>query len=209
MTNEQKQCLLKYLGYYKGKIDGIFGKLSREATTEFQKGFGGIKVDGIAGEETEKALRHAVCYGMPTREETEPETDTDTGTDTSTGSWWDEIKHFKRSEFRCKCGGKYCDGFPVEPSEGMVRILDKIRDHYDVPFSPNSAIRCKTHNANVGGVANSQHLTGRAADITVPGVDPDELGAYAETLIPKSGGIGIYSWGIHVDDRPTRSRWRG
>lgn len=208
MTNEQKQCLLKYLGYYPGDIDGIFGKQSRKATENFQRDFKGINVDGIAGEETEKALRHAVSYGMPTSEETN--TDTHKETDTTTGgSWWDEIEYFDREEFRCRCGGKYCNGFPVEPSKGMVRILDKVRKHFGVPFSPNSPIRCERWNAEQGGVSNSQHLYGKAADITVPGHAPKEVAAYIETLIPNTGGIGIYSWGVHVDDRETRSRWNG
>jgi uncharacterized protein YcbK (DUF882 family) len=73
----------------------------------------------------------------------------------------------------------------------------------------NSGIRCKTHNANVGGASGSQHLYGTAADIVVRGITPKQAAAYAETLLPNTGGIGIYSWGIHVDVRKTKSRWNG
>ena len=34
MTTKQKQCLLMYLGYYEGKIDGDFGNASKGATME-------------------------------------------------------------------------------------------------------------------------------------------------------------------------------
>ncbi len=201
MTNEQKQCLLKYMGYYPGEIDGKIGEISRKAIREFQNDFGGIKVDGIAGQETEEALLHAVANGI-TKKEPDPAPE-------ETGSWWDDIKYFKRKEFRCFCGGKYCNGYPVEPSEGMVRILDKIREHFGVPIRVHSGIRCEKRNKAVGGVSNSQHLLGKAADISVPGHTPKEVAAYAETLIPKTGGIGIYNWGVHIDDRKNRSRWNG
>ena len=36
MTDTQKQCLLKYLGYYDGAVDGIFGRASTGATKAFQ-----------------------------------------------------------------------------------------------------------------------------------------------------------------------------
>jgi peptidoglycan hydrolase-like protein with peptidoglycan-binding domain len=65
MTVRQLQNLLQYLGYYSGGIDGDFGPLSKQATENFQRDFGGIAVDGIVGTKTEKALKHAVAYGMP------------------------------------------------------------------------------------------------------------------------------------------------
>lgn len=200
MTIKQRQALLFYLGYYVGNIDGAWGTLSKTATKAFQKDFG-ITADGVCGTETEKALKHAVSYGMPAKKEESPKEPSDT--------FWDDIKYFKRSEFKCTCGGKYCNGFPVEPDEKLVRILDKIRAKYGKAFSPNSAIRCKKRNAEVGGVSNSQHLYGIAADISVPGVAPKTVAAYVETLMPNTGGIGIYSWGVHVDTRKTKSRWNG
>lgn len=206
MTIKQRQCLLFYLGYYVGNIDGVWGNGSREACKSFQRDFFQMesKVDGICGTETEKALTHAVAYGMP-----EKKADKDTNVPSKTGTFWDEIKYFERSEFKCTCGGKYCNGFPVEPDEQLVRILDKVRAKYGKAFSPNSAIRCKKRNAEVGGVSNSQHLDGIAADISVPGVAPKTVAAYLETLLPNTGGIGIYSWGVHVDTRKTKSRWNG
>lgn len=198
MTIKQRQYLLAYLGYYVGEIDGKWGQLSKVACKAFQKDFGGIAVDGVCGAETEKALKHAVSFGFLRREEKKEET----------ADFWDGIKHFKRSEFACKCG-KHCNGFPVEPDEQLVRLLEKIRKHFGVPVTINSGIRCKTHNANVGGVSASQHLKGTAADISVKGIDPAKVAAYAETLLPNTGGIGIYKTFVHVDVRKTKSRWNG
>lgn len=202
MTNKQKQCLLAYLGYYDGKIDGIWGEKSEEATEKFQWAYG-LKVDGVAGKDTQKALRGAVAGTM------EPIT---SGQPPDTGTFWDDIKYFTREEFRCQCGGKYCNGFPVEPEEKLVRTLDKIREVLGVPItiveSGGSGVRCPKHNANVGGVSDSQHLYGKAADLH-SGATPAQMKAAAEKVMGNTGGIGLYKWGIHVDTRGTKSRWNG
>lgn len=196
MTVKQRQCLLAYLGYYVGNVDGKWGTLSRVAAEAFQKDFGGIAVDGMCGPETEKALKHAVAYGFLKKEEP-----------VVVGLDWDKIQYFKRREFACKCGK--CGGFPVEPDEELVEVLVKIRTYFGKPVHVNSGIRCATHNANVGGATQSQHLKGTAADITVEGVEPSRVATYAETLLPKTGGIGRYSTFTHVDVRKNRSRWNG
>lgn len=204
MTDKQKQCLLVYLGYDTGGVDGIWGDKSRQATEAFQRDFGGISVDGVAGEETEKALKHAVAYGI----EKKPDR-TDDSTHNNTGTFWDEIKFFKKYEFACKCG-KYCDGYPAEIDMGVVKIADEIRARIGRPISINSGLRCKTHNANVGGVFNSQHLLGKAADLGCPiGCTPAQMASIAETIMGNTGGIGIYTWGIHIDTRSAKSRWNG
>lgn len=188
MTIKQKQCLLAYLGYYGGKIYGKWGNLSQTATKAFQKDFG--LTENGCGTQTEKALKHAVAYGMPAKK-----------------NFWDGIKYFKRDEFKCKCGK--CGGFPVEPDEDLVGLLEKIRKHFGVPVTVTSGVRCATHNKNVGGATSSQHVKGTAADIKVKGVAPKKVVAYAETLLQGTGGIGTYSTFTHVDVRKTKSRWNG
>ena len=49
------QRKLQNWGYYKGSIDGIFGSKTREAVKYFQRK-NGLKVDGIVGSQTLKAL---------------------------------------------------------------------------------------------------------------------------------------------------------
>lgn len=191
MTIKQKHCLLAYLGYYTGDVNASWGQSSKDATRAFQKDFGGIAVDGDFGPETEKAAKHAISYGFLRKEE----------------NFWDGIKYFKRSEFKCKCGK--CGGFPAEPDPELVKILEKIRVYFGKPVYVNSGVRCATHNQNVGGATSSQHLKGTAADISVEGIAPSRVATYAETLLPKTGGIGRYSTFTHVDVRKTRSRWNG
>lgn len=45
------------------------------------------------------------------------------------------------------------------------KVLEPLRQHFDCPVVINSGYRCPELNRAVGGVRNSQHQTGQAADI--------------------------------------------
>lgn len=125
-------------------------------------------------------------------------------------SFWDEIEYFDREEFHCKCGGLYCQGFPAEPDEQTVRYADEIRRRLGVPLNVNSGLRCKVWNQKNEGASQSRHMTGEACDLGAPaGVNPEKMAEVAEDVIGNTGGIGIYNWGIHIDSRTTKARWRG
>lgn len=112
--------------------------------------------------------------------------------------------NFRVNEFACEDGS---DVIFIAPA--LVTILQKVRTHFGKAVKINSAYRTPTHNKKVGGAAYSQHLYGTAADIVVNGVDPKAVAAYAEKLLPKSGGIGVYKSFTHIDVREVRSRWNG
>ena len=208
MTDKQKQCLLVYLGYDTGGVDGIWGDKSREATRAFQSDYG-LTADGICGTMTRKMLIGAIS-GTAAKVELPAEAEPDTVDKPKTGTFWDEIRYFTRDEFACKCGGKYCNGYPVDIDMNMAKIADEIREKIGKPITVNSGLRCKTHNANVGGVSNSQHLLGKAADLGCPsGYTPTQMASIAEGIMGNTGGIGIYPWGIHIDTRSAKSRWNG
>lgn len=209
MTVKQGQCLLAYLGYYTGQIDGQWGGMSTAACRAFQADYG-LTADGICGAMTQKMLVAAVA-GTAVKVERPAEAE-QKGTDKpKTGTFWDDIRYFSREEFRCQCNGKYCNGFPVEPEEKMVRTVDEIRHRLGIPIgivtSGGSGVRCPTHNAEVGGVYNSEHLYGRAADLH-SSASPAKMKAVAEEVMGNTGGIGLYDWGIHVDTGKY-SRWNG
>lgn len=48
---------------------------------------------------------------------------------------------------------------------------------------------------------HAQHCLGKAADTYIEGVPNLTLAEYYCTL-PTVGGVGIYDWGVHVDERP-------
>jgi hypothetical protein len=55
------------------------------------------------------------------------------------------------------------------------RILEPVRQKFGVPFTPNSGYRSPALNAAIGGAKGSQHMTGEAVDIEIPGVSNYDL----------------------------------
>lgn len=176
---KQRQMNLKFLGYYTKAIDSIEGSSTKQAYKDFQKANGliadgiygaktdakliavikeiqrslGVTVDGVAGEKTIKARDNKNLS-------------------------WNNIKHFKKTEFTCKCG---CGFNNIDLK--LVKVLEEIRNHFGQPCTVTSGCRCATHNARVGGVQGSRHVVGKAADIYVKGVSASTLLAYTKSLV--------------------------
>lgn len=182
MNTKQKQALLFYLGYYVGAIDGKWGSGSKEACKAFQRDFG-LTADGACGTETEKALKHTVCYGISKKEEV-----------VQSGDFWDDIKYFKKSEFRCKCG---C-GLD-EMNETLIRVADRVREHFGKPITVSSGRRCANHNARVGGVSNSRHLSGKAMDFCVSGKSASQVLEYVQKQPEIRYAYAIDGSYVHMD----------
>lgn len=108
-------------------------------------------------------------------------------------------KNFDSDEFACKCG---CGATPSYLQMlCMANMLQRVRYIINEPIYITSACRCASHNTAVGGVADSQHLTGNACDITT-----DKLSAYALSRYCMLIGfkhIGVYTDKdfVHVDLR--------
>lgn len=113
-------------------------------------------------------------------------------------------QNFTVKEFACSDGS---DVVFISPE--LVKILQQVREHFKAPVTINSGYRTVSHNKKVGGAAYSQHLYGMAADIVVKGVAPSKVYAYVDSLMPYTGGVGLYSTFTHVDVRKTKSRWNG
>jgi uncharacterized protein YcbK (DUF882 family) len=112
-------------------------------------------------------------------------------------------KYFNRSEFACKCG---C-GFDTVDAE-LLQHVTVVREYFNTPVRINSACRCESHNRKVGGSTGSLHKKGRAADITVDGVDPSKVVAFLDNVV-SPGGLGEYKTFTHVDSRRGAARWVG
>jgi len=115
--------------------------------------------------------------------------------------------YFKPHELACRCG---CG--TVFVSARALKKLNIFREILGVPFSPNSAARCPTHNARVGGKPLSQHRSTEARPSTAfdipikPGMSKQEIIHAAEKA--GFGGIGVnYRTFVHIDDRGRRARW--
>ena len=197
MTDKQKQHLLGYLGYYSGQVDGIWGQLSREATRAFQADYG-MTADGICGAMTQKMLIGAIA-GTAVKVERPAEGVQEATDQPKTGTFWDDIRYFTRAEFKCKCGGQFCDGYPAEMQEAVVKIADSAREHFGKPAHVVSGLRCRKWNAHEGGVANSQHMYGEAIDLRIDGVDSETLRRFVSSCPGHRYSYCINSTNVHFD----------
>ena len=197
MTIKQQQHLLGYLGYYNGQIDGQWGRMSKEACRAFQADYG-LTPDGICGTMTQKMLIGAIS-GTAAKVELPTEAEPDTVDKPKTGTFWNEIRYFTREEFRCKCGGRYCNGYPAEMQEAVVKIADAARAHFGRPAHVISGLRCRQWNAHEGGVANSQHMYGEAIDLRIDGVGSEELRQFVATQPGHRYSYCINSTNVHFD----------
>lgn len=147
LSVRERQTKLKELGYYTGKIDGDEGGLTKLAYLKLQKQWFTRKKDqdGIYGNNTDILLQNVYNFR--------------------------NSEYFKLTEFKCKCGGKYCTGYPTVVDTDLIRNLNTTRKKYGRAAKVTSGLRCPTHNKNEGGVSNSRHRTGKAADIQIGGVD--------------------------------------
>lgn len=205
MTVKQIQHLLGYLGYYSGIPDGIWGRLSEEATRAFQSRYG-LEADGVFGPATQKRILEVIGSGeAPT---SQPQEDSGHVSDAAQYLQSDGYYHIPRGvdvqlsrnlwAHEVHCQGKGCCTESIV-SKRMVDTFQIIREAYgdsiEIAKAGGSGYRCKIHNAAVNGAYNSLHLTGDAFDLHCR--DKAKLLAVAEKLVT-DGEIGIYNWGIHL-----------
>jgi uncharacterized protein YcbK (DUF882 family) len=114
--------------------------------------------------------------------------------------------HFNRSEFACQCGNCPQSKDPTVDVK-LIGILEDLRKHFKAPITITSGNRCRNHNSSVGGSVFSQHLFGRAADVLLKGISPDEVHKYLFNRYPEQYGLGKYATFTHIDSRGLKARW--
>lgn len=113
-------------------------------------------------------------------------------------------QNFTMVEAVCKCGCSQHKMYMVNIVRHSAK-LQALRDFLGKPIHINSWFRCPTHNRNVGGVSESQHLIGSATDIWVKDLNVDTLAlmvlnAYRDSHIPRPFMIKYRSF-LHLDFR--------
>lgn len=122
-------------------------------------------------------------------------------------------ENFISTEFDCK-GKDCCISTAIDPK--LITHLQKIRSHFNSETIIKNGYMCeKYYNSNFNDILTDekyQHLIGKAADISIKGVDPKVVAQYAEIIGVK--GIGLYNteedgYFVHIDTRDTKSFWKG
>lgn len=136
LHKKTRQIMFFQLGFYDDKIDGIFGKKSKNATKLFQQEYG-LKVDSIYGEKTEKKLKQV--YKKFMSEEVSP-------------SDYEIVKYFKENEIACNdlCGYNRI-------SKQLLYNMYALRHYMNKPMNITSGCRCLKHNKKVGSKKTSRH----------------------------------------------------
>lgn len=109
------------------------------------------------------------------------------------------LKHFKLSEFDSPDAPG--SGSQMQPK--FLQLLDNARAIAGIAFKVNSGYRTKAHNAKIGGVDDSSHCTGWAADIAASS-GTAKFQIVNACLKAGFTRIGIASGFIHVDCDPTK-----
>ena len=113
--------------------------------------------------------------------------------------------HIQVHEVACSDGSR-----PVFISQTLIDILENIRVHFGRPLHIDSGYRTVSYNSKIKNSSpKSQHCNGLAADLHVDGHTHQEVYNYACQLLGDHGGVGLYSWGVHIDVRADKSRWKG
>ncbi|WP_256761391.1 D-Ala-D-Ala carboxypeptidase family metallohydrolase [Cohnella sp. WQ 127256] len=115
----------------------------------------------------------------------------------------DVSKNFKLYEFECHDGNHQ-----VKLDPEVVILLQKLREKIGKPLKINSAYRTPEYNRKISGSPNSQHIEGKAVDISCPkGMTVDQLSRIAKGVGFK--GIGKYPKQnfVHMDVRDNAKEW--
>lgn len=127
-------------------------------------------------------------------------------------------EHFALYEFSCRDEARtpYPEKWIDTRLLCLCQRLELIRYEFgDKPLTVLSGYRTPEYNRKIGGARASQHIEGRAADIVIAGVPPEELHAKILALYNagdlRIGGLGSYETFTHLDIRPgdRLARWVG
>ena len=99
---------------------------------------------------------------------------------------------------------KLPDGVEENLQALVEQVLDPARERYGKPIRVTSGFRCLVHNKTVGGVPNSQHVKGEAADIIPVSSEKIKVKSELERLVKIIEELGkfdqliIYPTFVHV-----------
>ena len=113
---------------------------------------------------------------------------------------WEEIHNFSAREF----DSPDLKGSGDRMEKDFIVKLQKAREIANIPFKVNSGYRTPEHNKKVGGVRNSSHLYGFAADIKA-NTNYKRIRIVIGAISAGIYRIGVARSFIHLDSDPHKS----
>ncbi|TCZ80021.1 spore cortex-lytic enzyme [Paenibacillus albiflavus] len=172
----EMQGRLKFLGYFHGKVDGIFGDKSLAGLKSFQKAFG-MKVDGLLGPKSKLKLWEATKHWKPTAEEVQPQTPQATATKPNISP--SGHKGYSKEDIQIMANAVYGEA-RGEPYEGQVAVAAVILNRVKSSSFPNTVHGVIFQPRAFTAVSDGQiYLTPnetatRAVHDAISGVDPTD-----------------------------------
>jgi len=128
---------------------------------------------------------------------------------------WEEVSSGSHPKIKVagqwvtKLGRAGWDNLDRDVKIKLLRLHDKVKNVVKGPFTINSAWRSVEYNNSVGGAKESQHLSGKAVDITWAGFDPSADASWVSIQALKQGfnGTGFYDTFMHLDTRGKPTVW--
>ncbi|GFR37665.1 spore cortex-lytic enzyme [Insulibacter thermoxylanivorax] len=131
------QGRLKYLGYYHGEVDGIFGYKTLQSVKHFQSAFG-MKVDGIAGSKTKLKLWEATKAWRPGQDDAaSPPKSAQQGNQSSLNMTASSHLGLSETDLRYMANAVYGEA-RGEPYEGQVAVAAVILNRLKSSNFPNT-----------------------------------------------------------------------
>jgi len=190
LSELQKQLLR--LGYYNGAVDGIFGKQTGHAFAEWKE---------------DNYLKDHTLIGPDSWAKLKGQSGQVTAID------WQDFnckisKHFSVREVTNADRRRIPQRDDIRSNVLLLaKELDKIRDDWGSAIGVTSWYRPEPINRAVGGARNSQHITGRAADIYPVQGNIFEFQKWLDGYWGKALGYGAKKGFVHLDLRPGKIRW--
>lgn len=109
------------------------------------------------------------------------------------------MKHFKTTEFACKCG---CG---LLPTLDTMNLAERVREAWGKPLFVSSGMRCKAHTLalrlkGIPAALGSAHIEGKAVDL-VPS-DLKDLPAFQAFCIKN-----LTTWNVWMEDPLHTTMW--
>ena len=158
---KQVQKALYYLGYFKCKKTGVINSNDISAIKSIQSKYK-LPVTGIIDGKTWKKIKALYKKKKKLKRYCFQKMNGKLN--------WKFIDYlgFDKTEFKCHCGGKYCNGYPAAISPQLIYVMVKLRQKYGT-IQITSGLRCKRWNAlQAGSSSTSKHMQGKAADFVTP-----------------------------------------
>jgi len=113
------------------------------------------------------------------------------------------MTYFDYKEFLCKCGRPECDSLKVI-NPNLLDHLNILRELLKRPLLITSGLRCEFWNEKEGGVPDSEHLVGDAADIQCT-TSKERFDIVRFSWRAGFKRVGIGKTFIHLDVSPTKT----